>query len=174
MKLVLLKPARKLGNIGDIIEVKDGFGRNYLIPQGIASRATKENLEHFQARKLELEEKNNALIADAKKIAKAIEGKDFTFISQSSDDGRLFGSVSAKEIADVVSNIVPAVTHQNIIISSPIKYTGVFDVNVHLHSEVDANIIIVVARTESQAIDSLKTYKDSKIVKIDIEEEIIA
>lgn len=174
MKLVLLKPVRKIGNIGDVINVKDGFGRNYLIPQGIADRATKENLNEFEARKVELERKNKDLIANAKKMAKVIEGRDFTVISQSSDDGRLFGSVTAKEISDLVSNVQPGVTHHNIIISSPIKYTGIYEIAVHLHSEVDANIIVVIARSDSEAQDSLKTFKESKTDKTDTNTEEVA
>lgn len=161
MKLVLLKPYRKLGNIGDIIEVKDGFGRNYLIPANIAVRATKENIASFESRKADLESKNKDILANAQKVAKEVEGKDFTFISQSSDDGRLFGSVNAKDIAKIVSKNHPSVTHNNIVIDTPIKYTGVHEVFVHLHPEVDAKILINVSRTETEAQDALKAHKDS-------------
>ncbi|MDX1923819.1 MAG: 50S ribosomal protein L9 [Rickettsiaceae bacterium] len=160
MKVVLLKPRKKLGNIGDIVEVKDGFGRNFLIPQKIASRATKQNLEFFEAKKHELEAQNDKYLAECKKIASDIEGKDFTFISQSSDDGRLFGSVNAKDIASNISeNHGVKIDQTKVALEIPLKSLGIFEVLLQLHVDVSAKILVNIARSENEARDALKNFR---------------
>ncbi len=159
MKVVILKPFKKLGKIGDVVEVKDGYGRNFLLPRNIVSRATASNLKHFETIKASLEADNAKYLKDAHEVAKLLDGKDFTFIKQCSDDGRLFGSVSTKEVAKVVSTISPLVSHSNVMLDSPIKAIGVFDILLHLHADVNAKIIVNVARSESEAIDAMKAYK---------------
>lgn len=161
MKVVLLKPRKKLGKIGEVVEVKDGFGRNYLIPQKLATRATEANLKFFEDKKHELEEKNNQFLSEAQSAAKMIEGKDFVFIRQCSDDGRLFGSVSAKEIAKEVAKISPIVSNLNIVLVHPLKSLGVYEVLVHLHVDVESKIIVNIARSETEAQDALKAFKGS-------------
>jgi large subunit ribosomal protein L9 len=163
MKVVLLKQVRKLGKIGDVIDVKDGFGRNFLIPKNLAARATSNNLTYFEEKKAELEAKNNELLEVALKIAKNIDGKDFIFTSQTSDDGRLFGSVSAKDIADLVSKVESSVSANHVVIDAPIKQAGVHEVMLHLHADVEAKIIIVVARTETEAKDALASFKQDPV-----------
>lgn len=159
MKVVLLKPRKNLGNIGDIVDVKDGFGRNFLIPQKIATRASEENLRAFEERKHQLEELNKKHHAEALDAKAKIEGKDFAFISQCSDDGRLFGSVSAKDIASKVASIVSFVNHSNIILAQPLKSLGIYEIAVHLHVDVDAKIIVNIARSETEAQDAIKAYR---------------
>jgi large subunit ribosomal protein L9 len=159
MKVVLLKPRKNLGKIGDVVEVKDGFGRNFLIPQKIATRANEENLKAFEERKHQLEELNKKHLIEAQEAKAKIEGKDFAFISQCSDDGRLFGSVSAKDIAEKLSKLVSFVNHSNIVLDQPIKSLGIYEVNVHLHVDVDAKIVVNVARSETEAQDAIKAYK---------------
>lgn len=163
MKVVLLKPVRKLGKIGEIVDVKPGFGRNFLIPQAFAVRATEANQKMIEEQKKELEAKN----AEAKKYAEGlsakISGKDFTFICQSAADGRLFGSVSNKEIANTVTRSGYDISYGNIHLDKPIKNLGIHEVSVILHSEVVANIIVNVARSESEAIESLKEFKNPTV-----------
>ncbi len=159
MKVVILKPLKTLGKIGDIVEVKDGYGRNFLLPQNIAARATDENLKQFEEKKHELEEKNKALLAEATEEAKKLEGKDFAFIRQSSDDGRLFGSVSNKEIAGQLSKISKLVRYSSVILHNPIKSLGVYEVKLQLHVDVETKVIINVARSETEALEAIKTYK---------------
>ncbi len=172
MKVVLLKPRKKLGNIGDIVQVKTGFGRNYLIPQKIAARATKQNLEGFQDQKHELEKQNEAQASTAKKIAGEISGKDFTFISPSSDDGRLFGSVSAKDIAKQICASAPEwdIDYSKVALQSSIKTLGVYEVTLHLYHEVEAVIIINVGRSENEARQALKNFKSNLSSEQDIAE----
>ena len=159
MKVVLLKSKKHLGNIGDVIEVKDGFGRNFLIPQSIATRATKENLAEFEAKKHDLEERHKKLHKEALELAEKINGKDFVFITQSSDDGKLFGSVSSKDIAQLISSISNSIHHSNIVLEAPLKILGVFEVNVHLYVGVDAKILVNIARSQTEAGEAIKAYK---------------
>lgn len=162
MKVVVLKPLKTLGKIGEIVEVKDGYGRNFLIPQNIAARATPENLMQFEERKHELEEKNKALLAEAQEEVLKLEGKDFSFIRQSSDDGRLFGSVSNKEIATELSKVSKLVRYSNVILHNPIKSLGVYEVKLQLHTDVETKVIINIARTETEALEAIKSYKSKK------------
>lgn len=161
MEVILLETIKKLGKYGEQVTVKNGFGRNYLLPQNKAIRATKSNMEQFEARKQEIAQRNNELKAAAEKVASEIRGKDFTFIRQSSDDGRLYGSVSPKEIADKMNSTNKSyeLSHNNVEVANAIKALGVYEVNIHLYAEVDAKILINVARTESEAIEALKSFK---------------
>lgn len=169
MELILVKPVRKLGKIGEIVKVKDGFGRNYLLPQSFAIRATEKNKKLIEEERSNLELKNAQAKAAAELLAKSIEGKDVAFIKQCADDGRLFGSVSNKEIAKELSKVISQeVVYSAIHLETPIKSLGVFPVKVHLHTEVDANIVVVVARSDSEILDALKQYKASS--KIDTQE----
>lgn len=160
MKVILLKPVRKLGKIGEEVEVKPGFGRNFLVPEGFAVRATEANRLVIADQKKDLEAKNS----EAKKVAEAlsakISGKDFTFIRQSAADGRLFGSVANKEIAKTLSDAGYEISYSHIHLDKPIKNLGVYEVSLILHSEVLTNVIINVARSESEAVDALREYKD--------------
>ncbi|MBP7189953.1 MAG: 50S ribosomal protein L9 [Rickettsiaceae bacterium] len=160
MKVILLKPVRKLGKIGETVDVKPGFGRNFLVPQGFAVRATESNKKLIEARKSELEAKNKEAKKYAEEIAKKVEGKDFTFIRQSAADGRLFGSVSGREIAKVLLDAGYEVSYANVHLESPIKNLGVFEVHLVLHSEVTSNIIVNVARSSSEAVDALRAFKN--------------
>ncbi len=159
MKVVILKPFKKLGKIGDVIEVKDGYGRNFLLPKNIASRATAVNLQHFETIKASLEQENAKHLKDAHEAAKLLDGKDFAFIRQCSDDGRLFGSVSTKEVAKAISVISPLVHHTNVVLETPLKTIGVFEVSLHLHADVNTKVIINIARSESESLDAIKAYR---------------
>lgn len=159
MKVILLKPVRKLGKIGDVVTVKDGFGRNFLIPQNIALRATSENIKFFDSKKQEFEEKNIHLHKEASEIANFFEGRDFTFIRQSSSDDRLFGSVSPKEIATELAKLNSTIKYSNILLDTPIKTIGIFEVTLLLYSDITAKIIVNVAKTELAASEALKNYK---------------
>lgn len=160
MKVILLKQKRGLGKVGEIVSVKDGFGRNFLLPQGVAMRATPENEKKIEAQKAELEKHNAEIKKAAEASSKKIEGKDFTFIRQCADDGRLFGSVSAKEIAkavEVVANM--EISHMNVFLTNPIKSLGVYEVMIAPHADVTCNILINVARSESEAKDAINEYR---------------
>ena len=161
MQVILVKPVRKLGKVGETVNVANGYGRNYLIPQELAIRATNDNLEKFATLQKELEAKNAESKKEAEKAAKAIDGKHLDFITQSAADGRLFGSVSLKALATKVSEIAKIkLNYSNILLDSPIKFNGVYNVQVVLHPEVTASILVVVAKTESEAQDALIEFKE--------------
>lgn len=161
MQVILVKPVRKLGKVGETVNVANGYGRNYLIPQELAIRATNDNLEKFATLQKELEAKNAESKKEAEKAAKAIDGKHLDFITQSAADGRLFGSVSLKALATKVSEIAKIkLNYSNILLDSPIKFNGVYNVQVVLHPEVTASVLVVVAKTESEAQDALIEFKE--------------
>jgi large subunit ribosomal protein L9 len=161
MQVILVKPVRKLGKVGNTVTVADGFGRNYLIPQEFAIRATKENIAKFASLQKGMEAKNSEHKEQAEKVALAIKGKHIAFIAQSAADGRLFGSVSAKAIALELSKLAHVgLNYANILLDTPIKFNGVFDVQVILHPEVITTILVVVAKTDTEAQDALREYKE--------------
>jgi len=160
MKIILLKQKRGLGKIGDTVTVKDGYGRNYLIPQAIAVRSTTANEEMMIAQKSELEKHNLEMKESAQSVSAKVAGKDFTFIRQCGDDGRLFGSVSAKDIAEILTEKTGIeIIHSNVFLQQPIKSIGIHEVMVSLHAEVSCNILINVGRSESEAKDALSGFK---------------
>ncbi len=161
MQVILVKPVRKLGKVGEKVDVANGYARNYLIPQEFAIRANKENSEKFAAMQKELEKKNSENKVAAERAAKSIEGKHINFITQSAVDGRLFGSVNAKQLAIEVSKLTEInLNYSNILLDSPIKFNGVYNIQIVLHAEVMANIVIVVAKSEPEAQDALREYKE--------------
>lgn len=162
MKVILVKPVRKLGKIGDAVEVKPGFGRNFLLPQGFAVRATDTNMKMIESQKHELEAKNAEARDIATGLATKIKGKDFTFIRQSAADGRLFGSVGNKEIAKILVDSGYEVSHGQVELEKPIKTLGVYNVSLVLHTDVTVGIIVNVARSDSEAIDALREFKNPK------------
>lgn len=162
MKVILTKPVRKLGKIGDTVDVKPGFGRNFLVPQGFAVRATEANTQMIASQRHELDAKNTEAHQAAEVLAAKVEGKDFTFIRQSAADGRLFGSVANKEISKVLSDAGFEVSHTQVELEKPVKSLGVYNVQLVLHNDVTANIIINVARSDSEAIDALRDFKNPK------------
>lgn len=164
MEVILIKPVRKLGKIAEILKVKKGFARNYLIPRKLAIRATEINKQFIETQKHDLEEKDLKIRYEAEAINNIISSKELVFIRQSSDDGRLFGSVNNKEIAESLSKASSQlISHLNIILNKPIKSTGVFVVEVRLHAELSTNITVIVARSESEAQDYARINKQDAI-----------
>lgn len=160
MKVILLKQQRNLGKVGEIVTVKDGYGRNYLIPQKIAIRATAENEHKLTEQKADLEKQNKEALKVATALGAKAEGKHFTFIKQCADDGRLFGSVTTKEISqELTKELGEEVCHTSILLPHPIKSLGVYEVEAIFHAEVSSTVLINVARSESEAADALKEFK---------------
>ena len=171
MQVILVKPVRKLGQVGETVTVTNGYGRNYLVPQEFAIRATKQNIEKFAALQKDLESKNSKNKVEAEKAAKLIEDKHIDFVTQSAADGRLFGSVSAKTLAIEISKFAGvALNYSNILLDAPIKFNGVYNVQIILHPEIITNILVVVAKSEAEAQDALIDHKEGGSKK---EEEII-
>lgn len=160
MEVILIKPVRKLGRIGEVHKVADGFGRNYLLPQKLAVRATEFNKDLIIQQKHELEEKDRQIKEEIAKINELIKEQKLVFIRQTSDDGKLFGSVNNKEIAEQLSkNVSYPISHLNINLDKQIKSTGLYTVEVRLHPELSTDVTVVVARSESEIQDYLRDQK---------------
>ena len=151
MEIILLERIRHLGQMGDVVKVKPGFARNYLLPQGKALRANKENLAQFEAQKAELEARNAEARTAAEGVASGMEGLRVMLIRQASETGHLYGSVSARDIAAAVNEQGYSVTHNQVVLDRPIKTLGIFDVALHLHAEVEVTVSVNVARSEQEA-----------------------
>ena len=181
MEVILLESFNKLGKIGDIVNVKDGFARNYLIPQKKALRANKVNKEHFTTIKNELIEKNNKVIEEAKESLKKILGEEIIFIRNASDNGQLYGSVSPKDISSYFNQKEIDIKPSNINLHSAIKKVGIYSINIKLHAEVTCDLKINVATSPENANEqknelnkSNKSNEDinDKENKVSIDDEI--
>lgn len=151
MNVVLLEKVGKLGVMGDVVTVKDGYARNFLLPKKKALRATQDNLAYFEKEKAALEKQNKTKKAEAEKIAKKIDGKTVPVIRAASEAGRLFGSVSTRDIANAVSSLGETVDRSLVHLNQNFKMLGLFPVEVHLHPEVLATVTINIARSEDEA-----------------------
>jgi large subunit ribosomal protein L9 len=151
MQVVLLERVEKLGQMGDVVKVKDGFARNYLLPQKKALRATKSNLAFFETQRAQLEARNLERKSEAKGVGAKLEGKTFVLLRQAGDRGQLYGSVSPRDIADIISGGGFSVARSQVPLDKPIKNIGLHPLTVVLHPEVRVHVTINVARTEDEA-----------------------
>lgn len=155
MQVILLQRVEKLGKLGEVVTVKPGYARNFLLPKKVALRATKENISHFEKEKSNLEALNVKHKDEAEVLAKKLEGKMVTLIRQASEAGHLYGSVSNKDIAESLKN--EHVTKNNVKIDHPIKTIGIHAVRVQLHPEVSLTLGVNVAMSEDEAKAQAKT-----------------
>jgi large subunit ribosomal protein L9 len=151
MEVILLERVAKLGQMGDVVRVKDGFARNFLLPKGKALRATDENRSRFETMKVDLEAQNLERRGDAQKVAEKLDGQSFTVIRQAAEGGQLYGSVTPRDIAVLVIERGFAVNRGQIVLNMPIKTIGLHKVPVTLHPEVDVSIKVAVARSADEA-----------------------
>src|SRR4051812_19388944 len=151
MEVILLERVEKLGAIGDVVKVKDGFARNYLLPRKKALRANEANRKVFEANRARIEEDNVTRRADAQKSATGVEGKTVQLIRQASNTGQLYGSVSARDIVDALEAVGAKVGKSQIVLDRPIKAIGVHEVKVALHPEVSVTVKVNVARSPEEA-----------------------
>ena len=151
MQVILLERVEKLGQIGDVVKVKDGFARNYLLPKKKALRATKQNRDYFETQRVQLEARNLERKTEAQAVAGKLEGKSFVLLRQAGDRGQLYGSVSPRDIADIVSAGGFSISRTQVPLDKAIKTIGLFPVSVVLHPEVRVHVTINVARTEDEA-----------------------
>lgn len=151
MEVILLERVAKLGQMGETVRVKDGFARNFLLPKGKALRATKGNKERFQGMRKELEAKNLENRSEAQKIADKLDGQTFVALRQASESGQLYGSVSARDIAELVTEGGFSISRAQVALNAPIKMIGQHKVEIALHPEVEVNVAIIVARNAEEA-----------------------
>ena len=151
MQVVLLERVEKLGQIGDVVKVKDGFARNFLLPKKKALRATKANLVYFETQRSQLETRNLEHRKEAEQIGEKLKGKTFVLLRQAGDRGQLYGSVSPRDIADVVTAGGFTIARTQVPIDKAIKALVLHPIFVVLHPEVLVSVIVNVARTEDEA-----------------------
>lgn len=146
MKVILLQKVANLGSLGDQVSVKPGFGRNYLIPYGKAVPATADNIAAFEAKRAEYEAKAAAVLAAANARLQSLEGASVTILANASAEGKLFGSVGARDISEAFSAIGKKLEKSEVVMGEgPIRRTGEFDVVVHLHADVETTVKVIVA-----------------------------
>lgn len=151
MDIVLLERVEKLGQMGEIVSVKEGYARNYLLPQRKALRATKANMALFEAERAQLETRNLEARKEAEGVSEKLDGQKFVVIRSASDGGALYGSVSTRDVAEAVTKNGFSVERRQISLDRPIKELGLHDIRVILHPEVSATITVNVARSEEEA-----------------------
>jgi large subunit ribosomal protein L9 len=151
MQVILLQRIGRLGQMGDVVTVKDGYARNFLLPQKKALRATENNRKQFESQRAQLEADNLAHKSEADGVAKKLENQTFTAIRTAGDTGQLYGSVSPRDIADVVTAGGFTINRNQVVLDKPIKTLGLHDVKVALHPEVVVKVVLNVARSEDEA-----------------------
>ena len=151
MEIILLERVSKLGQMGDVVSVKEGYARNFLLPQGKALRASKDNIAQFESQKAQLEARNLETKKEAEDLAGRLDGQQFVVIRSASEAGSLYGSVTPRDAADAATGEGFSVDRKQIVLTAPIKELGLHTVTVVLHPEVDATIKLNVARSPEEA-----------------------
>ena len=157
MEVILLERIEKLGQMGDVVSVKPGYARNFLLPQAKALRATKENSKHFETQRAQLEAVSLEKRTEAEKVGKKLNGLNITVVRQAGESGQLYGSVNARDIAEQVVDGGYTITRQQVELAQPIKALGLYNVQVTLHPEVSVKITANVARSKEEAKIQAKT-----------------
>jgi large subunit ribosomal protein L9 len=152
MKVILLERVERLGALGDVVNVKDGFARNYLLPRSKALRASEANLKVFEAQRHDIEARNANAREAAEKASKKIDGQGYVIIRQAGESGQLYGSVSGRDVADVINAEGGEVDRAHVVLDRPIKNLGVHPVKVRLHPEVTITVNVNVARSQDEAV----------------------
>ena len=151
MQIILLERVEKLGQIGDEVAVKPGYARNFLLPQGKAVRATKSNRERFESQRIELEARNLERKSEAERVANDLNGLSVILIRAASDTGQLYGSVTARDIADSIVEAGIQVGRGQVMMERPVKTIGIFDFRIKLHPEVIVTVQVNVAQSQEEA-----------------------
>lgn len=151
MEVILMERVAKLGHMGEVVRVKDGYARNFLLPLGKALRATEANKKKFESQRAQLEARNLEQKQEAEKIGAKVNGQSFVILRQAGESGQLYGSVSTRDIADVITAGGFSINRNQVVIQSPIKTLGLHNVPLHLHAEVDVSVTVNVARSADEA-----------------------
>ena len=151
MEVILLERVAKLGQMGEVVRVKDGFARNFLLPRGKALRANAANKKRFEDQRAQLEARNLELKAEAQGVAEKLDGQSFIVIRQAGETGHLYGSVAARDISEAITTGGFTVSRSQVAIFTPIKTLGLHQIPIHLHPEVDVKITLNVARSPEEA-----------------------
>ncbi|MGN1063014.1 MAG: 50S ribosomal protein L9 [Alphaproteobacteria bacterium] len=168
MEVILLERIERLGQMGDVVNVKNGYARNYLLPQKKALRKTKDNMAFFESKRKEYEAHNLKLKAEAEEMAEKIKGLSVVIIRQAAETGQLYGSVTVRDIAEAVHEAGFKIERRQIDLNQPFKNMGIFDVRVSLHPDVVQTIRVVIARTadEAKKTEAKAKAKQEKVVEV--------
>lgn len=172
MEVILLERVSRLGQMGDVVRVKDGFARNFLLPRGKALRATSENRTRFEAMKGDLVARSASLKGEASSVAEKLNGRSFTVLRQASEAGQLFGSVSPRDLVGLISEAGFNVTRNQIALNAPIKTIGQHAVPISLHPEIDVSINVIVARNADEAARIARGEDITQLREEPTEEEV--
>ncbi len=164
MEVILLERIRHLGQMGDVVSVRDGYARNYLLPQKKALRATKENISVFESQRSQLEANNLEQKKEAEQVAEKLKGQSFVAIRQAGDTGQLYGSVTTRDISDVITEGGFTIDRRQVHLDRPIKSLGLHAVTIALHPEVAVDVSVNVARSQDEA-DRQARGEDVTLVK---------
>ncbi|MBV45230.1 MAG: 50S ribosomal protein L9 [Rhodobiaceae bacterium] len=156
MEVILLERIDRLGQMGDVVKVKDGYARNFLLPKRKALRASKENLDFFEKEKVNLEARNLKEKSEAEKIQKKLNEKNFVIIRQAGETGQLYGSVSTNNIKEALKDGNFEIAKNQVVLEKPIKELGIHSVGIKLHPEIEARIFAIVSRTKNEANSLIK------------------
>jgi large subunit ribosomal protein L9 len=170
MEVILLERVGKLGQMGDVVRVKDGFARNFLLPRGKALRANADNKARFEGMKVELEKRNLESKGEAGKLATKIDGKSYVVLRQASEAGQLFGSVTTRDIARLLNDDGAEIARGQVAINAPIKSIGQYKVPLALHPEIEVAVTVIVARSADEAA-RIGRGEDVTVRRTDEEEE---
>jgi large subunit ribosomal protein L9 len=173
MEVILLERVGKLGQMGDVVRVKDGFARNFLLPRGKALRATADNKTRFEGMKAELQTRNLELKGTAGSLAAKLDGRSYVVIRQASEAGQLFGSVTTRDIAALMQNDGAEVARAQVALNAPIKAIGQYKVPLALHPEIEVAITVTVARSQDEAA-RIARGEDVTVPRTEAEEEAAA
>lgn len=165
MEIILLEHVEKLGKMGDKVQVKSGYARNYLLPQNKALRATEANIAYFEKQKAELEARNKMLFDEASKKSEELKGFSAVLIRQAAETGQLYGSVTIRDIAKAINEAGVELERRFVALDKPIKYLGVYPVKLSLHPEVSQTILVNIARSADEAKKQEKAYNNENAVE---------
>jgi len=171
MKVILLERVEGRGALGDVVNVKDGFARNFLLPRGKALRANAANMKVFDAERAEIEARNAKAREAAGRAGEKLDGTSYILIRQAGESGQLYGSVSGRDVAEVINAEGGKVERAMIVLDKPIKTLGVHEVKVRLHSEVTVSVSLNIARSQDEAE---RQARGENVVAAQFEEERIA
>ena len=167
MEVILLERIEKLGQMGDVVNVRPGFARNYLLPQKKALRATTENRNYFETQRAQLETTNLELKKEADAVSQKLDGLSVTIVRQASDNDQLYGSVTVRNIAQAITEAGFTIDSKQVQMARPIKKVGMHEIIVKLHPEVSVNITANVARSEEEAISQVEDESNEMAEKLE-------
>lgn len=174
MNVILLERIARLGQMGDVVRVRDGFARNFLLPQGKALRATDANRKRFDSDRTHLEARNLERRQEAEAVAEKLNGQVFTMVRQAGETGQLYGSVSTRDVADIATAGGFIVERTQVRLNAPLKTIGMHKVKVALHPEVDAEVTVNIARSAAEALRQVEGEDLSRRQANEVEAEIRA